>query len=294
MAIYAPQNLYPGINPHLHSFMQQPDGGWSSFHTVHIVDLHRAINRHLPAGYYAIADESLQIAIYDPPYETRTIVRPDVMIKSGDYPRALTSSAEGTVTAPTLIIPIEQTVSEPETIMGITIYQVAERKYPGTPVVRIELLSPANKPRGRHYGDYMKSREKTLRAGLRLVELDYLHETPPILAQIPSYAERQPAAYPYHIIVTDPRPSFEKGSVQVYSFGVTDRLPIIALPLERDDSAVIDFGAPYEQTFADSVMFPGLVDYAQPPINFEAYTDADRERIRAHMAAIAAEQPTRE
>jgi hypothetical protein len=31
------------------------------------------------------------------------------------------------------------------------------------------------------------------------------------------------------------------------------------------------------------------VDYAQEPINFAAYSEADQQAIRAHMAQIAAE-----
>src|SRR5690606_31840147 len=97
----------------------------------------------------------------------------------------------------------------------------------GKPITRIELLSPANKPQGSHYGTYLVKRDETLRAGLRLIEMDYLHETRPILPGIPSYADGEQDAFPYHIIVSDPRPTFHEGKVNVYSFGVMDALPVI-------------------------------------------------------------------
>ncbi len=33
MSIQADTNLYPGINPHLNSRLQQHNGGWKGFHS---------------------------------------------------------------------------------------------------------------------------------------------------------------------------------------------------------------------------------------------------------------------
>jgi hypothetical protein len=159
-------------------------------------------------------------------------------------------------------------------------------------VTRVELLSPANKPSGSHYDIYLAKRLQTLGSGLRIVEVDYLHERRPIIARIPSYVDRQPGAHPYNIIVNDPRPTFLEGQTQVYGFGVLDRPPIIAVPLAGDDRMVLDIQAIYNRTVESSRLFRlVLVDYAQEPVNFAAYTEADQARIRERMAAIAAEQP---
>ncbi len=36
MPLHSDKNLYPGINPHLNSYWQQPDSEWASFHTDYI------------------------------------------------------------------------------------------------------------------------------------------------------------------------------------------------------------------------------------------------------------------
>jgi hypothetical protein len=60
MPIHSKTNLYPGINAHLNSFLQQEGGGWESFHAEHIIDLRRVLAQTLPRGYYAVAEKSLQ------------------------------------------------------------------------------------------------------------------------------------------------------------------------------------------------------------------------------------------
>lgn len=54
-------NQFLGINPHLHSQLQQ-NGQWDVFHANHIVDLARSIQGAVrPLGYLAQVEQSLQI-----------------------------------------------------------------------------------------------------------------------------------------------------------------------------------------------------------------------------------------
>ena len=78
-------------------------------------------------------------------------------------------------------------MEEEETLTGLVIYQAGEGSVLGRPITRIELLSPANKPPGSHHEQYMVKRLETLKSGLRLVELDYLHESHPVIQALPSY-----------------------------------------------------------------------------------------------------------
>jgi hypothetical protein len=48
MSIRSEKNLYPGINPHLNSFLQQKGGGWQSFHKDYITYLREALDVLLP------------------------------------------------------------------------------------------------------------------------------------------------------------------------------------------------------------------------------------------------------
>jgi hypothetical protein len=59
MVLRSKKNEYRGVNAHLHSYFQTK-GGWASFHTAHINDLAREINRLLPPGYLVDVEQSLQ------------------------------------------------------------------------------------------------------------------------------------------------------------------------------------------------------------------------------------------
>jgi hypothetical protein len=60
-AIRALKNQYLGINAHLHSLLQN-EGGWDSFHGLHIGDLTKTLQAQLlPMGYEARLKRSLQI-----------------------------------------------------------------------------------------------------------------------------------------------------------------------------------------------------------------------------------------
>jgi len=71
---------------------------------------------------------------------------------------------------------------------AVAIYQ---RHQPhGDLVAWIELLSPTNKPLGRHFDAYRAKRQMLLQAQLVFVEIDLLHESPPTV-NVPSYVARR-------------------------------------------------------------------------------------------------------
>src|SRR5690606_10252748 len=108
-----------------------------------------------------------------------------------------------------------------------------------------------------------------------------------IIRGITSYPDREAEAYPYSIIVTDPRPSFEEGQSKVYGFSVGDTIPVIEIPLADADVIVFDFGAVYNQFYANTRFFGETVDYEQLPVRFETYSPDDQQRIRAQMQAVS-------
>lgn len=254
MPIEARQNLYPGINAHLNSSLQQRGGGWEVFHTRHINDIQEALDQVLPPNYYAAAEKSLQVTLY------------------GD---------EDTSSYVTL---------EEETINSVVIYQHTGT-IPGMPVTRIELLSPANKPGGSDYRDYLARRVRVLESGVALVEIDYLHEQRPLLPQFPSYRDDDQGAFPYLILVSVPRPSMMEGRADLYEFGVESRLPKVSIPLAGDEAVTLDFQPIYNRAFAAARIFSILVDYAQNPVNFDRYSPADRVKISALLEGIRANDP---
>ncbi|MEQ8673456.1 MAG: DUF4058 family protein [Aggregatilineales bacterium] len=275
------ENPYPGINPHLNSYLLA-EGGWKTFHSKHITHLTDYLETILPGNYYTMPEDSLQITAYYPDLEKRILTEPDISIyyvgkHKDDLP------TQSTVTTPTLTMPVIETiVNEDEPYTAVIIYG-ENRK----PVTRIELLSPSNKPTYKHYNQYISKRDDTLKSGLRLVEIDFLHTTQPIIPEIPSYRDRHARAYPYMLIVSDPRPTLEKGLTSVYGFGVLDNLPVLEIPLNGQDTVRADFGEVYNTTFSSSRAFSQIFsDTANDPANFAAYTDDDQRKIRAKMGEI--------
>jgi hypothetical protein len=283
----------------LNSLLQQRGGGWKGFHNYFLLRLSEALEPLITPTYYVANEQALQLGIYDietdDPLDKPSLIVPDATIyRTGEVGKMPASSSRENPYIMTL--PLTQTVAERESyIASLVIYQMLKGRYPGKPVTRIELLSPANKPSGSDYGMYMKKREETLYSHIRLVEIDFIHERRPILSVLPSYADQEQGGSPYYVIISDPRPTFQKGIARIAAAGVLDVLPVIDIPLDGTDTVTLDLGVVYNATVELSHTFRYvLVDYSQEPERFHTYTPDDQQRIRDHMAAIAANPPVDE
>ena len=243
------QNQYRGINAHLHSALQN-DGGWDSFHTNHIVDLGRAIDACLPIGYVVDIKPSLQI-------------RRDQLLKE------LADRDE--LFCPSLVI-----------------YTLQNDNTLGKPVTRLELLQPTNQVFRQAYTSYKTKRISALENGLRLVEINYLHESPSMNV-IPTYLTEK-ASFPYSITVFNPIPSLQEGTTLVYDIVVDEPIPMVIILLTGTESFTVDFGTVYNRTFRKLQVYSYLVDYEQEPVHFERYSAADQERIKRRMQAVQTAQ----
>lgn len=288
------RNQFHGINPHLHSLYQHA-GGWGSFHTRHIVHLADALAAQLrPLGYSVAVEESLQLRRVDGGF---TQSRPDV----------LTDAAPPVSGGPDAGIPVlEQTIPLSEVVLmqhlsdkpyrAIAIYEQREvvPLQPGrtTPVVWIELLSPSNKGSSEDAETYRIKRMNALLNGQVFVELDFLNETPPTFTTLPEYRRAisgQAAfadAFPYRILVIDPRPDVEQGQAVITRFRVDQPLPEVKIPLSNGDILDFDFHAPYQRTFKEG-FFGDQVNYAELPAGFDRYSEADQTAIVRRLLAIS-------
>ena len=288
MPIHFRENQYNGINAHLHSLLQRDGGGWEVFHGAYITYLTEAIDSILPEGYYVLNEKSLQINMLDLSTgdANRSRSRPDLSIyeRTESSPRAITFAS---ASAPTLILSIPETLPDEDYLQSAIIYQQVSDET--IPIVRIELLSPANKPGGSYSDVYTEKRKEALESRSRLIELDFLHETRSHISVLPSYPRKEPKAHPYLVAVSDPHPSLEKGYTTIYGFDVDSLIPKIEVPLSGDDTVSIDFNAAYNRTFASNRYYGTiLVDYEQLPVNFESYSEADQQRIREQMKLVQA------
>ena len=283
MPIHFRENQYQGINAHFQSFLQNEPGGWESSHTDYITLLRVALDEQLPSGYIARSEMGLQISEITPANRPPGRSKPDLTIfQTRDMSHK--QSPSGPLAVPTALFPIAETVDLEEPLPGLVIYQTGE----GTnqrPVTRIEVLSPANKPGGSHYHSYFQKRSETLRAGLRLIEIDYLHQSRPVIRSIRSYPDRDENAFPYSIVVSDPRPSFEQGQSAFYGFRVNQHIEPIEIPLASEDSIGFDFGRVYDQFFESSRFCGEIVDYEQLPLRFETYAPLPISSVSANVCA---------
>lgn len=243
MTLKSPQNLFPGINPLLNSFLQRDAGEWESFHAELVVQTRIALDEQLPDGYLALAEKSLQIREF-----------------------AFTEDFDP--------------------LTAVVIYQQTPENPLGQPITRLEMLSPANKPHGSHFPRYRQRREETLQSGLCLVEVDYLHETPPVIANMPSYRDGDSNAYPYAIIVSDPHPTFSEGEAYIYGFGVLDPIPTVSIPLADTDQLAFDFGHVYHRVFESLRLCAVVVDYDELPIHPNRYAQSDLQSIEKMLTTI--------
>lgn len=283
-------NLYHGINAHLHSMAQNPQQGsptiWTAFHAAHIGHLIDAMNVQLPPHYVARAEQSLQIWTEqtdypDAPPLMRQTKQPDVAIwrtQAGDATYQPAATGHESVR----IINLDAFMQREITIPSAVVYRVRDHEIIGQPVTRIELLSASNKRGGSGYTGYVDNRWHAILSGTSLIELDYLHESATPLPGIGRYPHDDDS-HPYLIGITDRRPNHTDNTMLVYMIDVDMPLPQTAhIPLMDDDSLIFDFDAVYQHTFR--VGRWGLhVDYAQEPRQISRYAQADQARIRQVM-----------
>lgn len=286
MPIQSRKNQYFGVNAHLQSYFQHY-GGWESFHNNHIGDLAKALDRSLPAGYTIDIEQSLQIRESHPDTGEK-IIRPkpdaEIYVTHPYTPSAAAASAFATAT---LTLPVSETLDlDPDLyLVSVKIYRADDRSGLGTPVTLIEVLSRTNKRGGEGYTHYHDKRFAVLKSGLRLVEIDYLHESSSPIKGIPPYPTA-PNAHPYSVTVSDPYPSLQTGISAMYGFAVDHPIPAITIPLAREETITLDLNLVYQQTFHSLRAYSQRVDYAVLPERFDTYSPVDQGAIRRRMTVI--------
>lgn len=272
-------NQFRGINPLLNSYLQV-DGDWDNFHLRHITDLIDFLNRDLAdIGYVAKLERSLQSRKEDDYMRSLGF---DIVVNA---PVPLVSDREAGQERITL--PLQELLAmdeeEVDTYRAIGIYRKSGTGAGNQIVAWIELLSPSNKPGGRHHQIYQEKRKVILQSGLVFVEIDYLHHQLPTIA-VPAYPDHAGSS-PYRILMINPRPHWLDAVGQVYPFHVDDPLPTLDIPLGVEDMLHFDFNAPYQHTIADLIS-PESVDYAALPAAWGRYSKDDKARILSRLLAL--------
>jgi hypothetical protein len=246
------KNPYPGINSHLNSLLQTPGTDdqpsiWHSFQ-VHLVgNISDCLNTTLPINYIAFCEPSLQIRCEHSIMQLQEI--------------------------------------DPEDLMtAVVVRKLSGQATLGLPVLRIELLSPSNKPGGSHYTAYRSRRIEAIESNIPLVEIDYLHESVSPIVGLPRYPQHE-NSYPYYIAIHDNRPTWKEGFTTVYGFPVGRTIPKLILPLDDKNTIEFDFDAPYQHTY-ERGRWAQLIQLDKQPARFDTYNQVDRNTISTRIAAF--------
>lgn len=235
---------FPGMDP----YIEQP-ALWSDFHSNMASEIQARLNQVIQPRYFArltpyVTYEIVEVA------EVRGI-RPDVGIWQPQPPTGEQVTGVVTITpAPVQsLIPLEL----PLRLHSVEIRTVDTQQL----VTVIEILSPVNKRPGHEaYQDYRRKRRDLLRSAAHLLEIDLLRdgERPPL--------ERPVPVAPYYVMLSraDHRPN-----VDVWPIQLTDRLPVLPVPLlEPDPDVPLDLGATVAAVYERGA-YARQLDYRQPP-----------------------------
>lgn len=273
------QEIFVGIHPYINSWLQTPsdaDGlsGWGAFHAVHVVTMVEVLQEALPAHYVAFAEQSIQLTEWG--WDMGQIRRPDVTILQSN-PALVTANLQIT---PTMVFDLDDIEPFTEPMKRVVVREFREGRI-GKPVTAIELLSSTNKPPKSDFHLYQRKRQEVIMSGVSLVEIDYLHKTPPILPQIPHYPHQE-NAYPYYALVTDVRPIQPRKTVNVFAFAVDDPIPQIPIPLIGEEWVMFDLAKAYHLTLKRGAwlrLVDSMISKDYHTAQFDAYHPNDQAWI---------------
>ena len=239
---------FPGMDPYL----EAPEI-WPDLHHELISVIRERLNARLRPRYHSSVEERVYISDEHDP--GRRVIIPDVAIqvasRGPEYRKA--DGTEG----------IELAVAEPVIATTMIEEEIREARIVivdgvGRQVVTvIEVLSPTNKIVGsRGRANYEAKRSEVTQSLAHLVEIDLLRDGEPIYT-----GERLP---PHDYLVNVSRRGQRRQGV-LWPILVTQRLPIIQIPLLPSDAdAELDLGQILNTAY-DRAGYDLVVDYDKPP-----------------------------
>ncbi|MBS1251596.1 MAG: hypothetical protein MAG451_00629 [Anaerolineales bacterium] len=235
---------FSGMDP----YIEQPDL-WQDFHGNLAPEIQSRLNQHIQPRYFArltpyVTYEVIEVA------EVRG-VRPDVGVWQSQPPEDEAAGGVATV----MPAPVESQVplELPLRLYSVEVRATDTQQF----VTAIEILSPVNKRPGHEaYLDYRRKRKDFIRSAAHFLEIDLLRggERPPLEQPVP------PAAYYVTLSRAERRPT-----VEVWPIQLSERLPVIPVPLlEPDPDVPLDLGAAVTTIYARGA-YAQQIDYRQPP-----------------------------
>lgn len=242
---------FPGMDPYL-----EERSLWPDVHSSLISYIREALQPQVRPKYIARIGERIEVASIDRGYI------PDVMIVQPPRELAPTISQTGVLVAdePTTFTFLEEERRVP--------YLEIIYRETGDVVTVIEVLSPANK-QGDGREHYLQKQADLLTTHSNLIEIDLLGEgRATTLAR--TAAIKEPPDWRYVVSVSRAR---ARRRIEVYAFGIKDRLPRCRIPLRAaDPDVVLDLPAVFTRCY-EVGGYDLLIDYrADPPVTLSPAT----------------------
>ncbi len=209
---------FPGMDPYLERRELWPD-----FHDRFITHLSEALQPMLRPQYAAISQNRLYVVEHERP------IYPDVsVIETPDW--SISGGATATAVLPELDEPLILELDIE--VIRHPVLHIIEPAAGNRIVAAIEVLSPELKELGPGRDLYRRKCDEVWASEAHLIEIDFLREGP----RVPRVASaRIPVMSAWNYVVSVSRwPS----RLELYRFGLKQRLPRIAIPLAYDDKDV--------------------------------------------------------
>lgn len=268
---------FPGMDPYL-------EAHWRDIHARLIIYTCDALQGVLPSSLRARVEE--RVLLETPLGFADHPLYPDVRVVEYTQKRGRGTQTEaGVAVAEPLVVDTEV---EPATETFLEIIDLAT----GNRIVTvIEFLSPSNKSSGPNREQYLRKQGEVCTSKANLVEIDLNRFGVHTLA-FPLTHLRPQRRTPYMACV---RRATRRGQAEVYPMPLSERLPLVKVPLRPDDADVpLDLQALVDKCYLNGA-YDGTLNYAaepDPPL-----LGADKgwaaERLRAQGLRPAKKPPQR-
>ena len=233
---------FPGMDPYLEGSL------WTSIHSQLAAEIARQLAPKLRPRYLALTTERFVYETSDGVAVTSTSMYPDVGVgQLGSGPLALETEG-GVATAP-----IRAATAMPTAIphVSVEIRDAAHREL----ITAIEILSPTNN-RGEGREEYLARRGRYLLSTAHLIEIDLLRQG----HRVPMQQPLPPVEY--FVLISK---AAERPILDIWPIRLSDRLPMVHVPLAPPDAAVpLDLQAAFTNIY-DLLGYDLAIDYAGPP-----------------------------
>lgn len=237
---------FPGMDPYL-----EQSAFWSSFHTRLIVAIADTIAPLIRPQYYVEVETR---SYMDTPEGEILVGIPDAIVlsdsqaaKSIQESPSLNSTTV-TLNRPPLAVTLPMPVEVKERYLEIR--EVSD----DTVIAVIEILSPANKRKGKGRDTYEAKRLDVLGSASHLVEIDLLRGN----ASLPINSIYEPLDYYILVSIASQRPQ-----AQLYPFAIRETFPTFLMPLKQINEAVpVDMQNIFEGV-VERASYDARIDYTQ-------------------------------